>query len=46
MINVASHATDGVRIALRKATREDIIALFQKQLKNLKAHLNVRAVIA
>ena len=46
MINVASRATDGVRILDREATREDIIALFQKQLKNLKAHLNVRAMIA
>ena len=45
MINVASRATDGIRIANREATREDIIALFNKQLKNLKAHLNVRVMI-
>ncbi|KAJ7181815.1 hypothetical protein C8R46DRAFT_885243, partial [Mycena filopes] len=42
MINIASRATDGVKIPSRKNTREEIVKLFKKQLDHLRARLNVR----
>ncbi|KAJ6579260.1 hypothetical protein DFH09DRAFT_913347 [Mycena vulgaris] len=41
MIDVASCATDGVVIPLRKAVRGAILRMFQQNLVKLKNHLNV-----
>ncbi|KAJ6555702.1 hypothetical protein DFH09DRAFT_1491971, partial [Mycena vulgaris] len=41
MIDVASRATDGVVIPLRKAVRAAILRMFQQNLVKLKNHLNV-----
>jgi hypothetical protein len=41
MIDVASRATNGVKIPSRKATRNEIVALFKKHLTNLKSRWNV-----
>jgi hypothetical protein len=43
MIDVASRATNGVKIPGRKATRGEIKRLFKDHLVRLKAQLNVRA---
>ncbi|KAJ6540238.1 hypothetical protein B0H10DRAFT_1719840, partial [Mycena sp. CBHHK59/15] len=42
MIDIASHAKDGVRIPSRKSTHEEIIDLFKRCMEQLKAKLNVR----
>lgn len=42
MINVAARATSGVKIPNRKATRNEVVDLFKRQMTSLKAHLNVR----
>ncbi|TFK58436.1 hypothetical protein BDN72DRAFT_782099, partial [Pluteus cervinus] len=42
MINVASRATNGVKIPGRKATRDEIINMFNSQIQHLKSRLNVR----
>jgi hypothetical protein len=41
MIDIASRATNGVKIPGRKATRNEIKSLFKKHLTDLKARLNV-----
>ncbi|KZP31896.1 hypothetical protein FIBSPDRAFT_723521, partial [Athelia psychrophila] len=41
MIDIASRATNGVKIPNRKATRLAIIRMFKSQLSNLKKRLNV-----
>jgi hypothetical protein len=41
MIATASRATNGVKIPNRKATRQEIIDLFKRQLLNLKERMNV-----
>jgi hypothetical protein len=42
MIDVASCATNGVKIPGRKATRAEIMRMFKNHLMTLKAQLNVR----
>jgi hypothetical protein len=42
MIDVASRATNGVKIPGRKATRAKIKRAFKDHLTKLKAHFNVR----
>src|SRR5882757_2404318 len=42
MIDVASRATNGVKIPGRKATRAEIMRMFKNHLTTLKAQLNVR----
>ncbi|KAH9034280.1 hypothetical protein EDB84DRAFT_1269910, partial [Lactarius hengduanensis] len=41
MINIASRATNGVKIPSGKATRYEIKALFKRHLTSLKSRLNV-----
>jgi hypothetical protein len=41
MINMASRATNGVKIPGRKATQGEIKRMFQEHLTKLKAQLNV-----
>jgi hypothetical protein len=41
MIDVASHATSGVSVPNRKATRREIMDSFKKQMSKLKERLNV-----
>ncbi|KAG2098456.1 uncharacterized protein F5147DRAFT_557572, partial [Suillus discolor] len=41
LVDVASRATNGVKIPDRKVTRAEIIAMFQKQMKHLRERLNV-----
>ncbi|KAH9159939.1 hypothetical protein EDB89DRAFT_1857309, partial [Lactarius sanguifluus] len=41
MINIASRATNGVKIPSCKATRYEIKALFKRHLTSLKSRLNV-----
>jgi hypothetical protein len=41
MIDVASRATNGVKIPDRKVTRAEVVSMFQKQMKHLHARLNV-----
>ncbi|KAJ6523122.1 hypothetical protein DFH09DRAFT_938048, partial [Mycena vulgaris] len=41
MIDVAARAHNGVRIPGRKATREEIMELFQRQMENLRVRINV-----
>ncbi|KAJ7170453.1 hypothetical protein C8R43DRAFT_875858, partial [Mycena crocata] len=41
MIDIAARATDGVKIPGRKATREEIMNLFKKQLQSLRARFHV-----
>ncbi|KAH7902998.1 hypothetical protein BJ138DRAFT_1021270 [Hygrophoropsis aurantiaca] len=41
MIDVASRATNGVKIPNRKATRDEIMNMFKKQMTRLKDKLNV-----
>ena len=41
MIDVASRATNGVKIPDRRATRSEIIDLFQSNLTDLRSQLNV-----
>ncbi|KIM78072.1 hypothetical protein PILCRDRAFT_76049, partial [Piloderma croceum F 1598] len=41
MIDIASHATNGVAIPSRKMTREEIVDMFARRMDNLKAHLKV-----
>ena len=45
MIDVASRATNGVKIPGRKATRAKIKRTFKKHLTELKSRLNVRAFL-
>ena len=45
MIDVASRATNGVKIPGRKATRGEIKHMFKDHLVKLKAQLNVRAPV-
>ncbi|KAJ7659107.1 hypothetical protein DFH06DRAFT_1130673 [Mycena polygramma] len=42
MIDVASRAPDGVKIPGRKATRDEIMNMFQKQMENLRVRINCR----
>jgi len=42
MIDVAVHATNGVKIPGRKATRVEIMRIFKNHLEKLKETLNVR----
>jgi len=41
MINIAACAKDGVKIPNRQMTRDEIIAMFQKQMVSLRDHLSV-----
>lgn len=41
-IQSLEHATNGVVVPTRKATRDEIINMFKAQLTKLKEHLNVR----
>ncbi|KAJ7808037.1 hypothetical protein B0H14DRAFT_2380921, partial [Mycena olivaceomarginata] len=41
MIDIAGRATNGVKIPGRKATRQEIIDLFKKQMENLRVRINV-----
>jgi len=45
MIEVASRATSGVKIPDRKVTRAEIIEMFKKQMRYLRARLNVGVFI-
>ncbi|KZT24064.1 hypothetical protein NEOLEDRAFT_1068345 [Neolentinus lepideus HHB14362 ss-1] len=45
MIQVASRAKDGVKVPNRKATRAEIIKMFQGQMTLLKSRLNVRPYV-
>jgi hypothetical protein len=45
MIDVASRATQGVKIPGRKATRAEIIRVFKNHLTKLKKKLNVCAML-
>jgi hypothetical protein len=45
MIQIAAHATNGVTIPNRKATREEIMTMFKNQLTHLKERLNVSHII-
>lgn len=42
MIDVAARAPDGVKIPGRKATREEILDMFQRQMENLRVRIHVR----
>ncbi|KAJ7181304.1 hypothetical protein C8R43DRAFT_269096 [Mycena crocata] len=41
MINIAARATNGVKIPGKKATRDEILNLFQKQMDNLRMRIHV-----
>jgi hypothetical protein len=41
MVNIASHATNGIKIPGHKATRAEIKRTFKDHLTDLKARLNV-----
>ncbi|KAJ7781962.1 hypothetical protein DFH07DRAFT_728535, partial [Mycena maculata] len=41
MIDIAARAPNGVKIPGRKATREEIIDLFKRQMDNLRVRINV-----
>ncbi|KAJ7312630.1 hypothetical protein DFH08DRAFT_707697, partial [Mycena albidolilacea] len=41
MIDIAARAHNGVKIPGRKATREEILNLFQKQMENLRVRIHV-----
>jgi hypothetical protein len=41
MIDVASRAPHGVKIPDRKVTRNEVVGMFKKQMKHLRARLNV-----
>jgi len=43
MIDIASHATNSVKIPGRKATQAEIKQMFKNNLTNLKTKLNVSA---
>ena len=45
MIDIASHATNGVKIPGRKATRAEIIRIFKNHLTRLKKKLNVSIIV-
>ena len=45
LIDVASHATNGINIPGRKGTRAETVRLFKKHLTTLKAQLNVRVLL-
>jgi hypothetical protein len=44
MIDVAAHATNGVKIPGRKATRAEIMQIFKNHLMKLKTTLNVQHI--
>ena len=45
LIDVASHATNGVNIPGRKGARAETVRLFKKHLTTLKAQLNVHVLL-
>ncbi|KAH9920979.1 hypothetical protein B0H21DRAFT_701867 [Amylocystis lapponica] len=44
MIDIASRATEAIKIPGRKRTRKEIIRMFQQQLLHLRKKLNVRLI--
>jgi hypothetical protein len=45
MIDVASHATNGVKIPEKRATRESILERFKKNVAELTDRLNVSTIL-
>jgi hypothetical protein len=45
MVDVASRATQGVKIPGRKATRAEIMRMFKTHLTRLKKKLNVSTIL-
>jgi hypothetical protein len=45
MIDVASHATNGVKIPGQKATQAEIMRMFKIHLTTLKSQLNVHVLL-